>query len=217
MRASTVSFIFGLFINSYGVLFFRIIDRTKKKNIHSSSYIKVVLHVHTTLACQEKNYQFDFWLWTADQFTVVLIGNSVCHSLSYKLSGGKWRCQPSGHLNLETVIFTVPPISAQPSPDTQSWAWLRTYFVLYEAQSPSRLIITVMVKLLTSPKVDFIWDCRATAEPGPRLTSSLLFHAFPTIWEPGTGPGGGGGGGTPIHYIYGYVLPKGVVILKLLI
>ena len=60
MRASTVSFIFGLFINSYGVLFFRIIDRTKKKNIHSLSYIKVVLHVYTTLACQEKNYQFDF-------------------------------------------------------------------------------------------------------------------------------------------------------------
>ena len=25
------------------------------------------------------------------------------------------------------------------------------------------------------------------------------------------------GGGTPIHYIYGYVPPKGVVILKLLI
>ena len=25
------------------------------------------------------------------------------------------------------------------------------------------------------------------------------------------------GGGTPIHYLYGYVLPKGVVILKLLI
>ena len=27
----------------------------------------------------------------------------------------------------------------------------------------------------------------------------------------------GGGGGTPIHYLYGYVPPKGVVILKLLI
>ena len=26
-----------------------------------------------------------------------------------------------------------------------------------------------------------------------------------------------GGGGTPIHYLYGYVLPNGVVILKLLI
>ena len=25
------------------------------------------------------------------------------------------------------------------------------------------------------------------------------------------------GGGTPIHYVYGYVPPKGVVILKLLI
>ena len=30
-------------------------------------------------------------------------------------------------------------------------------------------------------------------------------------------PGGRGGGGTPIHYLYGYVPPKGVVILKLLI
>ena len=29
--------------------------------------------------------------------------------------------------------------------------------------------------------------------------------------------GPGGGGGTPIHYQYGYVPPKGVVILKLLI
>ena len=28
---------------------------------------------------------------------------------------------------------------------------------------------------------------------------------------------GGGGGGTSIHYLYGYVPPKGVVILKLLI
>ena len=27
----------------------------------------------------------------------------------------------------------------------------------------------------------------------------------------------GGRGGTPIHYLYGYVPPKGVVILKLLI
>ena len=27
----------------------------------------------------------------------------------------------------------------------------------------------------------------------------------------------GGGGGTPIHYLYGYVLPNGVMILKLLI
>ena len=26
-----------------------------------------------------------------------------------------------------------------------------------------------------------------------------------------------GGGGTPIHYLYGYMPPKGVVILKLLI
>ena len=26
----------------------------------------------------------------------------------------------------------------------------------------------------------------------------------------------GGGGGTPIHYLYGYVPPNGVVILKLL-
>ena len=29
--------------------------------------------------------------------------------------------------------------------------------------------------------------------------------------------GGGRGGGTPIHYLYGYVPPNGVVILKLLI
>ena len=33
----------------------------------------------------------------------------------------------------------------------------------------------------------------------------------------GGGGGGGGGGATPIHYLYGYVPPKGVVILKLLV
>ena len=33
----------------------------------------------------------------------------------------------------------------------------------------------------------------------------------------GGGGGGGGGGGTPIHYLYGYVPPNRVVILKLLI
>ena len=33
----------------------------------------------------------------------------------------------------------------------------------------------------------------------------------------GRGARGGGGGGTPIHYLYGYVPPNGVVILKLLI
>ena len=27
----------------------------------------------------------------------------------------------------------------------------------------------------------------------------------------------GGGGGTPIHYLYGYVPPNGIVILKLLV
>ena len=30
-------------------------------------------------------------------------------------------------------------------------------------------------------------------------------------------PGGGGGEGTPIHYLYGYVPPNGVVIFKLLV
>ena len=32
-----------------------------------------------------------------------------------------------------------------------------------------------------------------------------------------TGEPGRGGGGTPIHYLYEYVPPNGVVILKLLI
>ena len=36
-------------------------------------------------------------------------------------------------------------------------------------------------------------------------------------WTAPQTPGGGGGGGTPIHYLYGYVPPNGVVILKLLI
>ena len=33
--------------------------------------------------------------------------------------GGNGNANPSGHLNLETVIFTVSPISAKPSRDTQ--------------------------------------------------------------------------------------------------
>ena len=42
----------------------------------------------------------------------------------------------------------------------------------------------------------------------------VLEHQIATVTlrEPG-----GGGGGTPIHYLYGYVLPNRVVILKLLI
>ena len=36
-------------------------------------------------------------------------------------------------------------------------------------------------------------------------------------WTAPQTPGGGGRGGTPIHYLYGYVPPNGVVILKLLI
>ena len=39
-----------------------------------------------------------------------------------------------------------------------------------------------------------------------------------SVWGIGrVSPAGGGGGGTPIHYLYGYVPPNGVVILKLLI
>ena len=36
------------------------------------------------------------------------------------------------------------------------------------------------------------------------------FSSLPVTIDPG-------GGGTPIHFLYGYVPPKGVVILKLLI
>ena len=34
-------------------------------------------------------------------------------------------------------------------------------------------------------------------------------------WTAPQTPGGAGFGGTPIHYLYGYVPPNGVVILKL--
>ena len=43
--------------------------------------------------------------------------------------------------------------------------------------------------------------------------SSILYTAKKKL----AGYWPGGGGGTPIHYLYGYVPPKGVVILKLLI
>ena len=42
-----------------------------------------------------------------------------------------------------------------------------------------------------------------------------MYHVFVQRIGDFTTPGGGGG--TPIHYLYGYLPPKGVVILKLLI
>ena len=39
----------------------------------------------------------------------------------------------------------------------------------------------------------------------------VYFTMIYLVWLPG------GGGGTPIHYLYGYVPPNGIVILKLLI
>ena len=41
----------------------------------------------------------------------------------------------------------------------------------------------------------------------------VLKNVIPPFYSIGTP----GGGGTPIHYLYGYVPPNGVVILKLLI
>ena len=46
---------------------------------------------------------------------------------------------------------------------------------------------------------------RAVVFPGRRERENLYSDTTP------------GGGGTPIHYLYGYVPPNGVVILKLLI
>ena len=43
---------------------------------------------------------------------------------------------------------------------------------------------------------------------------SFCFHRMKNSARPPNVPGGGG---TPIHYLYGYVPPNGVVILKLLI
>ena len=47
------------------------------------------------------------------------------------------------------------------------------------------------------------------------IIQSNTFICFPGSLE--TRWGGGGGAGTPIHYLYGYVSPNGVVILKLLV
>ena len=44
----------------------------------------------------------------------------------------------------------------------------------------------------------------------------LVFGGHIGVPERDTNPGGGVGG-TPMHYLYGYVPPNGVVILKLLI
>ena len=52
----------------------------------------------------------------------------------------------------------------------------------------------------------------SSASSRPRCPSTvpeLTLKVFTT--------GEGGGGGTPVHYLFGYVPPKGVVILKLLI
>ena len=49
---------------------------------------------------------------------------------------------------------------------------------------------------------------------GKPVPLALLHEVLCLCWKGGAVPGGGG---TPIHYLYGYVPPKGVVILKLLI
>ena len=49
-------------------------------------------------------------------------------------------------------------------------------------------------------------------KPTPNLLNLKLLVSLKNLAPPR-----GGGGGTPIHYVYGYVPPKGVVILKLLI
>ena len=46
-------------------------------------------------------------------------------------------------------------------------------------------------------------------------TMNIVVHCYNCILK--NMVDAGGGGGTPIHYLYGYVPPKGVVILKLLI
>ena len=47
------------------------------------------------------------------------------------------------------------------------------------------------------------------------IQAPVYYEEFSWFQSPhGPGPGGGG---TPIHYLYGYVPPKRVVILKLLI
>ena len=50
------------------------------------------------------------------------------------------------------------------------------------------------------------------------INPSSAYHVS-TVEPPlsGSHPWGPGGGGTPVHYLYGYVPPNGVVILKLLI
>ena len=45
---------------------------------------------------------------------------------------------------------------------------------------------------------------------------NILIFTWTKLDEPSKLPSRGGGRGTPIHYLYGYVPPNGVVILKLL-
>ena len=56
-------------------------------------------------------------------------------------------------------------------------------------------------------------------QSSPNLTKSIIFHwqCEATIIVKSVGKAPGGGGSTPTHYLYGYVPPNGVVILKLLI
>ena len=57
----------------------------------------------------------------------------------------------------------------------------------------------------------------SSSPPPPRSFTRAIFRAV-LVERPGwRGGGGWGAAGTPIHYLYGYVPPNGVVILKLLI
>ena len=65
------------------------------------------------------------------------------------------------------------------------------------------------VKVIDLPVIGIVFHCKHNQEP---ICSWQDF--FPPEIRVGSARGGGG---TPIHYLYGFVPPKGVVNLKLLI
>ena len=64
------------------------------------------------------------------------------------------------------------------------------------------------VKVIDLPVIGIVFHCKHNQEP---------ICSWQDFFLPENRVRSARGGGTPIHYLYGFVPPKGVVILKLLI
>ena len=85
-------------------------------------------------------------------------------------------------------------------------------FVIVTGMETSDVTMTIVVTLMSGVNVMSIVTLTkvVTLTACDCMSSRTVIRALPSLPD-------SGGGGTPIHYLYGHVLPNRVVILKLLI